>query len=149
MKFFFVAIFFITTLFGFEVKKAGDFLPDTKLKNQYGEVVDISLNAEIIFYTPDKVSFDIAREFLNKQNSEFLKSINCYFLADVSSIPNFVKAAYIIPSLKKHKYEVFLIEDEFSPMFFESEPNKISIVFIMNKKIIKIEKSDDLNKLFL
>lgn len=149
MKFFLITIFLFSTLFGLEVKKTGDFLPDVKLKNQHGEVVDVSASVEIILYTPDKVSFDIAREFLNRQNSEFLKSLNCYFLADVSNIPNFVKAAYIIPSLKKHKYEVFLIEDEFSPMFFESEPNKISIVFIVNKKIIKIEKSDDLNKLFL
>ncbi len=115
------------TLFALEVPKNGQAVLPIKLPDQHGTAMTLS-EAKVVIYLPDEKSFDLWKRFMQGKSGEFLESRGVHVVADLSNAPSFVRSLFILPGLRKLNYTVLVVEDEFSPVIFESTLEKVSAV---------------------
>ncbi len=130
-------------------------------KDNYSSGKGLNINSKISFTLPDqfdkahtlnnrtkKIIFVFAKatghtvkEFLKKQNKDYLSKRDTLFVADMSSIPTIFRNLFAMPDLKKSNYSILLIYDKDTSKKYkdESKADKISIVSLQNGTIKSIK----------
>ena len=117
------------SLWGLDVPKNGDQILPITLKNQHGNEITLH-QAQKIVYLPDEKAFDLWKSFMKERSGGFLKERGVAVVADLSNAPSFVRSLFILPGLRKLDYEVLVIEDEFSPVIFQSILEQVTVVTV-------------------
>ena len=120
------------TLWGYEIPKNGQSVLPLTLPNQYGKSVTVDKSIRIILYIPDKKSSNTARRFLDSKTADYVAEKKIAVISDLSNTPKFVRTLFILPGLKEYDYDMLVIEDEFSPVIFESDLEKVSVIEVEN-----------------
>ena len=150
MRLFWVFIVVWGTLLAYEIPKNGQKVLPFSLSNQYGKTVTVGTDTRIILYVPDKQASNITRELLDSKGSDYVPAKKMAVVSDLSSAPRFVRSLFILPGLKAYAYDMLVIEDEFSPVIFESELEKVSVIAVDNgvqKSVQKAASKEELEKI--
>ena len=137
-------------LLAFDVPKNGQKVLPFSLPNQYGKTVTVGTDTQIILYVPDKKASNIMRELLDGKGSDYVPSRKMAVVSDLSNAPRFVRSLFILPGLKAYAYDMLIIEDEFSPVIFESELEQVSVIELDNgvqKSVQKAASKEELEKI--
>jgi len=120
--------------------KVGSSLSFT-LPDQFDKAHSLSNDTKKVIFVFAKSTGHTVREFLKKQNKEFLPSKKALFVADVSGMPTVIRNTFALPDFRKSPYSVLLIYDkEIAKKYKNSiDANKIIIVTLDNKKITKVQ----------
>lgn len=138
------------SLHGYEIPKNGQSILPLTLPNQYGKSVTLDKSTRIILYIPDKKSSNTARRFLDSKDPHYVPEHKMAVISDLSNTPKFVRTLFILPGLKEYDYDMLVIEDEFSPVIFESELEKISVIAVDNgiqKSVQKAGSQEELDRI--
>ena len=122
-------LLFCMSLWGLEVPKNGDKILPITLKNQHGNEVSVNQIQKIV-YLPDEKAFDLWKSFMKERSGAFIDKQGVKVVADLSNAPSFVRSLFILPGLRKLDYEVLVIEDEFSPVIFQSILEQVTVVTV-------------------
>jgi len=123
----------------------GKSLNGMKLSDQNEKSQTLNADTKIVFFSFAKSTGHACNDFLEKKPANFLAKHRAVYVADISAAPSLIKKIFILPDLKKLKFPVLLINNDALSAAYSKGVNKekIVIVFLENKKIIKIENLDD------
>lgn len=115
---------------GYDIPKNGQKVLPFSLPNQYGKTIQVGADTQIILYVPDKKASNIVRSLLDTKGPEYVPKRKMAVVSDLSNAPSFVRTLFILPGLKAYAYDMLIIEDEFSPVIFKSELEKVSVIVV-------------------
>lgn len=125
----------------------GNNIKQFELYDQFDKkhIIKNSTKKIIFVFTKDKGH--IVKEFLDNKDVNYLSSRNVLFVADVSSIPDFLRWI-ILNSFDKYKYPILLIEEKNIASQYIDHKNieKIMIVSLDNMKVTGVDFFNDINK---
>ena len=150
MRVFWVLLLSVMALLAYDIPKNGQKVLPFSLPNQYGKTVTVGTDTRLILYVPDKQASNIMRELLDAKGSDYVPSRKMAVVSDLSNAPRFVRSLFILPGLKSYAYDMLIIEDEFSPVIFESELEKVSVIAVDNgvqKSVQKAASKEELEKI--
>jgi hypothetical protein len=127
-------------------------LDNVTLKDQFDKPHSITIDTKKVIFVFQKATGHTTKEYLNKQDVNYLSSRDIIFIADVSPMPSLIKKYVAIPDLQKHKYPILLINDEKISNLYKDSKNedKIVVVELDKFKITKVSYAlteDELKKL--
>jgi len=120
--------------------KVGSVLSFT-LPDQFDKAVTLTNNTKKVILVFAKATGHTVREFLKKQDKNYLPSKSALFVADVSGMPTIIRNTFALPDFRKSAYSVLLIYDEKIAKSYKNpqDEDKITILTLHNKKIVKIQ----------
>jgi hypothetical protein len=139
MKKLFVLVAMIGTLIASDLKVGNSFT--LTVENQFDKQVSVTsdIKKAIIVFSKDN-GHDV-RDFLDKQDKNFLQSKNAIYVADISGMPSLVFKFFVKGKLQDSNYPMFLIKDEKMSEKYKTEQNKnqIHLITLDNNKITDIK----------
>jgi hypothetical protein len=89
------------------------------------------------------------KDYLNKQDRNYLIERDTLFVADISPMPTVIRNTFALPDLRKSPYSVILIYDENISKSLKNKEaeDKIAIVKLKDKKVIDVKYITTTNEL--
>ncbi|MCK4441914.1 MAG: hypothetical protein KAU90_07890 [Sulfurovaceae bacterium] len=114
---------------------------DFILPDQFDKAHSLADDTEKLILVFAKSTGHTVKEFLNKQDKDYLTKRNTLFVADISPMPTIIRNTFALPSLRKSNYSVLLIYDEriAKSLKNDKEADKIAIVNLKNKKVKSVK----------
>ena len=111
------------------------------LPDQFDKPVTLTPETQKVIFVFAKATGHTVREFLKKQDKNYLPSRDTLFVADVSGMPTVIRNTFALPDFRKSPYSVALIYDKAIASTYKNEKDtdKITIVSLKNKTITKIQ----------
>jgi hypothetical protein len=111
------------------------------LPDQFDKAHSLSDETKKVIFVFAKATGHTVREFLKKQDKNYLPKLNTLFVADISGMPAVIRNTFALPDFKKSAYSVLLIYDKKIAKIYkdESKADKISIVSLQNGVIENIK----------
>ncbi len=127
----------------------GKSLADLKLKDQNEKLTTIATDTKIVFFSFSKPTGHACNKLLESKPANFLAGHKAVYVADVSAAPGIIKSMFILPDLKKLKFQIHLINDDQLSAEFTKGVDKKSIVVVTldNLKITDIQNLKDASEL--
>ncbi len=127
----------------------GKSLSDMKLSDQNEKRQMLKADTKIVFFSFIKSTGRACNDFLKKKPANFLAKHRAVYVANISGAPSFIKKIFILPDLKKLKFPVLLINNDALLAAYSKgvDKEKIVVVYLENKKIIKIENLNNIKAL--
>lgn len=140
MRFVWITMLLWGAAIAYEVPKNGQSVLPFTLEDQHGKRVTVK-EARVVIYLPDEPAGDLWHAYAGTKPAGFFTKTGVRIVADISNAPRFVRSLFILPGLRKYGYEVLVVTDEFSPVIFESELEKVSVVAIENGIQTEVKKA--------
>jgi hypothetical protein len=104
------------------------------LPDQFDKPVTLTPETKKVIFVFAKATGHTVREFLKKQDKNYLPSRNALFVADVSGMPNVIRNTVALPDFRKSPYSVALIYDKAIAATYKNEKDadKITVVTLKN-----------------
>jgi len=114
---------------------------DFTLPDQFDKSHSLSDDTQKIIFAFAKSTGHTVREFLKKQDKNYLTDKKALFVADISPMPTIIRNTFALPDLKKSDYSVLLIYDKEIAKKLKDDKNsdKIAIATLKNKEITKMD----------
>lgn len=111
------------------------------LPDQFDKAVSLTNDTKKIIFVFAKATGHTVREFLKKQDKNYLPSRNTLFVADVSGMPTVIRNTFALPDFRKSPYSVLLIYDKAIAKSYKNveDAEKITIITLDNKTITKVQ----------
>ena len=121
------------------------------LPDQFDKTSTLTNDTKKVIFVFAKATGHTVREFLKKQDKNYLPSRNTLFVADVSGMPTVIRNTFALPDFRKSPYSVLLIYDKAIAKSYKNkkDADKITIVTLENRKITNIQTlttEDELKK---
>ena len=109
------------------------------LPDQFDKAVTLTPETKKVIFVFAKATGHTVKEFLKKQDKDYLPSRNALFVADISGMPTVIRNTFALPDFKKSAYSVALIYDKAIATSYKNEKDadKITIVTLSNDVITK------------
>jgi hypothetical protein len=109
------------------------------LPDQFDKAVTLTPETKKVIFVFAKATGHTVKEFLKKQDKNYLPSRNALFVADISGMPTVIRNTFALPDFKKSAYSVALIYDKAIATSYKNEKDadKITIVTLSNDVITK------------
>ena len=125
-----------------QILQVGDEVSIVKLKSQHDREYTL-VDSGVWIITWDKISTRTANKYFN--NQEMPKDIN--LLVDVSQAPSGIFNLFILPDMKRYKHPILLSFNELYNVKLPYKENHLTLLYIENKKIVKIDYLKDESEL--
>ncbi len=104
------------------------------LPDQFDKAYTLTADTKTLIMVFAKATGHTVKEFLKKQDSDYLTKRNTLFVADISPMPTVIRNTFALPDLKKSAYSVLLIYDKniSKQLKNEKEAEKIAVVTLEN-----------------
>lgn len=104
------------------------------LPDQFDKAHTLTADTKILILVFAKATGHTVKEFLKKQDSDYLPKRNALFVADISPMPTIIRNTFALPDFKKSTYSVLLIYDKniAKQLKNEKEADKIAVVTLEN-----------------
>ncbi len=104
------------------------------LPDQFDKAYTLTADTKTLIMVFAKATGHTVKEFLKKQDSDYLTKRNTLFVADISPMPTVIRNTFALPDLKKSAYSVLLIYDKniAKQLKNEKEAEKIAVVTLEN-----------------
>ena len=121
----------------------GKRIPSFRLKDQHGKEHEVNEQVRLVLFCKEKKGNDIVGEALEETAAGYLSQHQTFFVADTSGMPRLIAKFVALPALRKKSYRVLLDPEPSVTKDFPSEKNKVTLIFLNNLTIGKIEFVDD------
>ncbi len=123
------------------------------LPDQFDKSHTLKADTKTLVMVFAKATGHTVKEFLKKQESDYLTKRDTLFIADVSPMPTVIRNTFALPDLRKSAYSVLLIYDKniAQQLKNDKEAEKIAIVTLENgavKEVKYISTEEELKTLF-
>ncbi len=107
------------------------------LPDQFDKAHTLQANTKTLVLVFAKATGHTVKEFLKKQDNDYLAKRATLFVADISPMPTVIRNTFALPDLKKSAYSVLLIYDKdiAKQLKNEKEAEKIAVVTLENGKV--------------
>jgi len=114
------------------------------LPDQFDKAHTLKADTKTLVLVFAKATGHTVKEFLKKQDSDYLAKRNTLFVADISPMPTVIRNTFALPDLKKSAYSVLLIYDKniAKQLKNEKEAEKIAVV-TLEKGVVNTVKYID------
>lgn len=114
------------------------------LPDQFDKAHTLKADTKTLVLVFAKATGHTVKEFLKKQESDYLAKRDALFVADISPMPTVIRNTFALPDLKKSAYSVLLIYDKniAKQLKNEKEAEKIGVVSLENG-VVKATKYVD------
>ena len=104
------------------------------LPDQFDKAHTLTDDTKILILVFAKATGHTVKEFLKKQDSNYLPKRDALFIADISPMPTIIRNTFALPDFKKSNYSVLLIYDKAiaKQLKNEKEADKIAVVSLEN-----------------
>jgi len=111
------------------------------LPDQFDKPVTLTPETTKVIFVFAKSTGHTVREFLKKQDKNYLPSRHTLFVADVSGMPTIIRNTFALPDFRKSPYALALIYDKAIASAYKNEKDadKITIVTLKNGVITELE----------
>jgi len=117
------------------------------LPDQFDKPVTLTPQTKKVIFVFAKATGHTVKEFLKKQNKEYLPLRDTLFVADISGMPTVIRNTFALPDFRKSAYSVALIYDKAIASSYKNEKDadKISIVTLNNGTVTALQtvKTED------
>jgi len=119
----------------------GEKLKDFTIKNQFGKPFSLTNKTKKVIFVCTKAAGHLVRNYLKKQDKNFLGKRDILFVADVSGMPSIIYKMFALPDFKKSPYSVLLLTDGNRADEFKnkSHSDEVMIIYLNNKKVTKVK----------
>jgi len=122
------------------------------LPDQFDKAHALTADTKTLVMVFAKATGHTVKEFLKKQESDYLTKRNTLFVADISPMPTVIRNTFALPDLKKSAYSVLLIYDKniAKQLKNDTEAEKIAVVTLENsvvKEVKYINSEEELKSL--
>ncbi|MEA3433869.1 MAG: hypothetical protein U9R13_04755 [Campylobacterota bacterium] len=122
------------------------------LPDQFDKAHTLTTDTKTLVLVFAKATGHTVKEFLKKQDSDYLAKRDTLFVADISPMPTVIRNTFALPDLKKSTYSVLLIYDKniAKQLKNEAEAEKIAVVTLENgvvKAVKYIDSEEELKAL--
>jgi len=119
------------------------------LPDQFDNAISLTPNIKKVIFVFAKATGHTVKEFLKKQDKNYLPARNTLFIADISGMPTVIRNTFALPDFKKSSYSVTLIYDKNIASTYKNEKDtdKITIVTLNNNVITDIQTLSTENEL--
>jgi hypothetical protein len=108
------------------------------LPDQFDQPHSLTKDVKKLIFVFAKPTGHIVKEFLKKQDKNYLKNKKALFIADISPMPTVIRNTFALPDFRKSNYSVLLIYDEEMAKKFKEGVSTDKIVIItLNKGVVK------------
>jgi hypothetical protein len=131
----------MTLLMGtlFAELKVGDRFPNLLLVDQFEEKIEIPIRGDFTVMVSFEKSISLGiKEFLERQERNFLVEHNISYISDVSSVPYFLMSWIVLPKFKKYPFRMGLIYDDRGEELNQQE-EKVSLFSLKEGQVVGIE----------
>ena len=115
----------------------GDSLPTFSIKDQFEKAHTLKNDTQTIIVASGKGTSEIIRDYLLKQEGDFLTKNNAAYIADISGMPSLIAKFFALPKMKKYPFSVLLVDEEQTKKFSKQD-DKITIYKVSEGKVISI-----------
>ena len=107
------------------------------LPDQFDKAHTLKADTKTLILVFAKATGHTVKEFLKKQDSDYLAKRATLFVADISPMPTVIRNTFALPDLKKSAYSVLLIYDKniAKQLKNEKEADKIAVVTLENSVV--------------
>ncbi len=104
------------------------------LPDQFDKAHTLKADTKTLIMVFAKATGHTVKEFLKKQDSDYLAKRDTLFVADISPMPTVIRNTFALPDLKKSSFSVLLIYDKniAKQLKNEKEADKIAVVTLEN-----------------
>lgn len=146
-----ILTFFITTIsvISQPLKTGDDLFKENLVQfiDQHGNLQTIPRDIKYIFFASDMEANKIVHPYFMNLKQEGMNSKKIAFIADIHKMPTIISKMIAIPKMKEYPYTIHLIRDETRGSYFPKEKGKITILFLKDYKIQKIQQVGTLEEL--
>jgi len=111
------------------------------LPDQFDKAHTLTDQTKKVIFVFAKATGHTVKEFLKKQDKNYLPSRNTLFIADVSGMPTVIRNTFALPDFKKSPYSVVLIYDKAIADTYKNEKDtdKITLITLKDRTITSIQ----------
>ena len=111
------------------------------LPDQFDKPVTLTPKTQKVIFVFAKATGHTVKEFLKKQDKNYLPLRHAFFVADVSGMPTIIRNTFALPDFRKSPYSVALIYDKTIASIYKNEKDadKITVVTLKDKTITKVQ----------
>jgi len=111
------------------------------LPDQFDKAHTLTDQTKKVIFVFAKATGHTVKEFLKKQDKNYLPSRNTLFIADVSGMPTVIRNTFALPDFKKSPYSVVLIYDKAIADTYKNEKDtdKITLITLKDRTITNIQ----------
>ncbi len=104
------------------------------LPDQFDKAHTLKADTKTLIMVFAKATGHTVKEFLKKQDSDYLAKRDTLFVADISPMPTVIRNTFALPDLKKSSFSVLLIYDKniAKQLKNKKEADKIAVVTLEN-----------------
>ncbi len=136
-------IFFIFLIPIASALEIGSVITPFSLNDQHDKVGAVNKATSYILFVRDRKANKIITEALKNISAEYLTDKNIIYVADISRMPSFVSSWFAIPKMKKYSYRILLDREPKLSKQFSSEKDKVSLFYLNNLSVTKVEYFSD------
>jgi hypothetical protein len=142
MKKIIILIVFIYS-YSFSAVVVGDTIDQFSIKDQFGVAHEIKATTKKIVFAFSKATGHSLKDFISKQEKDFLYVHDMLFVADVSGMPSFIKF-FVLP-IKGYDFPILTLDDESVASKYKDDDktDKILVISLDKFKITNIQYLKD------
>lgn len=115
----------------------GESLPTFSIKDQFEKAHTLKNDTQTIIVASGKSTSEIIRDYLLKQEGDFLTKNKAVYVADISGMPSLIAKFFALPKMKKYPFSVLLVDEEQTKKFSKQD-DKITIYRVNEGKITSV-----------
>ena len=113
------------------------------LKDQFGIEHNVEVRPKILICSFGKNTGKLISEYFGKVDKDYLIKYDIEMIADVSSIPSFLRKTIILPKMKKYNFEILLSTDKAFMKAFPTKEDNLTIIRMKNGVVTEITFASD------
>lgn len=115
----------------------GESLPTFAIQDQFEKAHTLKNDTKTIVVASGKDTSAIIKDYLLKQDGDFLTKNNAAYVADISGMPSLIAKFFALPKMKKYPFSVLLVDEEQTKKFSKQD-DKITIYKVNEGKVTSV-----------
>jgi len=136
----FLSLFLFNQLFA--KIEIGEYIDNFYLKDQFNLTHKVNKNSKFIIIVSRRDSFEKLNSFLVKQRRFYLRRFSALYLVNISKVPEFIKAIFIISKIQTYDFPILIIDNQKNMIDYMFDTNSIIVLSLNNYQIMEINKFD-------
>jgi len=109
-----------------------------KFETPQGRHMKVQNKSKLIIVAFEKDTGALVNEYLNSKDPQYLPKRRSIYIADIHKMPTIITNMFALPKLRKYKHLIYLHYDEDFQEIIPNKEEQVTLLYIENKKIVKI-----------
>ncbi len=109
-----------------------------KFETPTGRKMKVPNKSKLIIVAFEKDTGALVNEYLSTKEPQYLVKRHSIYIADIHKMPTIITNMFALPKLRKYKHLIYLHYDEDFQEIIPNKEEQVTLLYIENKKIVKI-----------